>query len=428
MINNLHHFEILTSSSQKLLNYFINGFKFRLVYSKKCEKYNQYLLNSNYMNFLVTSLSDDKRTLSTNPNLNCFETSLKSIQSADKELFSIIEKRENTVFNAAFRVADLDRVLFNCNRHNVPIIKKKHILKDEFSTKNGYVESAIIGSCISGVAHTLLDTNNYKGNFLPGFEPEEIANKTDNKSLATHFDHLTYATNKNTSHHIIDWYAKIFNMKRFKINREDLDGLMVQTGESGMNLKAIQYWLCAETGVELNSTENDFKFVISEPIDDEISTNKSKNQISIFLDEHDGPGIQHIGLNTPNIIESVRTSKTNSDQVKYYATPNSYYNNKDKLKEIEECGMNVDLLSENHILLDAEIDEKTEEKITQKKLMNKKFDKNYLLQVFTQPLFEKKTLFLELIQRVGHAQGFGAANIKALWDAVQIELNKKVAS
>lgn len=326
MINNLHHFEILTSNSQKLLNYFINGFKFKLILSKRCHKYDQYLLNSNSMNFLITSLNDKNKNFD-HYSTDSFQTSLKEIEKSNKNLFTTIINRKNTVFNAAFRVSDLDRVLFNCNRHNVPIIKQKHILKDEYESKNGFVETAVIGSCISGVAHTILDLKNYKGSFLPGFEPEKNDICTKNDGLATHFDHLTYATNKNTSSKIIDWYSNVFNMKRFRINREELNGLMVRTGESGMNLKAIQYWLCAETGVELNSTENDFKFVISEPIDEEDTKKLSRNQISIFLDEHDGPGIQHIGLNTPNIIKSVQSSKINSDQVKYYVTPSSYYEN-----------------------------------------------------------------------------------------------------
>jgi 4-hydroxyphenylpyruvate dioxygenase-like putative hemolysin len=69
-------------------------------------------------------------------------------------------------------------------------------------------------------------------------------------------------------------------------------------------------------------------------------------------------------------------------------------------------------------LLDAELD-----------VTKKNHDINsYLLQVFTQPLFEKQTLFLEFIQRVGNANGFGAANIKALWEAVQEEMNKGKAT
>ena len=36
-----------------------------------------------------------------------------------------------------------------------------------------------------------------------------------------------------------------------------------------MKLKAINYWFCSESGVYLENTENqnDFKFIIAEPID-----------------------------------------------------------------------------------------------------------------------------------------------------------------
>ena len=40
------------------------------------------------------------------------------------------------------------------------------------------------------------------------------------------------------------------------------------------------------------------------------------------------------------------------------------------------------------------------------------------MQVFTKPIFERDTFFLEIIQRQG-ATGFGAGNISALWRAVQ---------
>ena len=65
----------------------------------------------------------------------------------------------------------------------------------------------------------------------------------------------------------------------------------------------------------------------------------------------------------------------------------------------------------NHILLDADL---SVESANSSQPLN-----TYRLQVFTQPIFDKNTVFLELIQRVGNAQGFGTANIKALWNAVQ---------
>ena len=80
--------------------------------------------------------------------------------------------------------------------------------------------------------------------------------------------------------------------------------------------------------------------------------------------------------------------------------------------------MDAKMLKENHILLDSEFQD---DSLQVKE--NKSIDENnklttYLLQVFTQPVFDKNTLFFELIQRVGKANGFGAANIKALWNAV----------
>lgn len=50
----------------------------------------------------------------------------------------------------------------------------------------------------------------------------------------------------------------------------------------------------------------------------------------------------------------------------------------------------------------------------------------YLLQVFTQPIFDKNTVFLELIQRVGGVKGFGSGNIKALWNAVQTQMDANI--
>jgi len=43
------------------------------------------------------------------------------------------------------------------------------------------------------------------------------------------------------------------------------------------------------------------------------------------------------------------------------------------------------------------------------------------MQVFTEPLFDRDTFFIELIQRRG-ATGFGAANITALYHALELHL------
>lgn len=51
-------------------------------------------------------------------------------------------------------------------------------------------------------------------------------------------------------------------------------------------------------------------------------------------------------------------------------------------------------------------------------------EKGYLLQIFTVPVEDRPTLFIEIIQRRNH-QGFGAGNFKALFESIEEEQNKR---
>jgi 4-hydroxyphenylpyruvate dioxygenase-like putative hemolysin len=85
----------------------------------------------------------------------------------------------------------------------------------------------------------------------------------------------------------------------------------------------------------------------------------------------------------------------------------------EKSSQFDKSGQNLKSLRDNHILIDTEQIDDAENDAPK-----------YLLQVFTKPLFDKNTLFLEFIQRVNGAIGFGTGNIKALWNAVQLTLTK----
>jgi 4-hydroxyphenylpyruvate dioxygenase len=47
-------------------------------------------------------------------------------------------------------------------------------------------------------------------------------------------------------------------------------------------------------------------------------------------------------------------------------------------------------------------------------------DEGYLLQIFSQPMQDRPTLFLEIIQRKG-SRSFGKGNFKALFEALERE-------
>jgi 4-hydroxyphenylpyruvate dioxygenase len=62
-----------------------------------------------------------------------------------------------------------------------------------------------------------------------------------------------------------------------------------------------------------------------------------------------------------------------------------------------------------------------EQELRQVGVMLDKDEWGYLLQVFSKPIHNRPTLFVELIQREG-ARGFGRGNIRALFQAIELEM------
>jgi len=134
------------------------------------------------------------------------------------------------------------------------------------------------------------------------------------------------------------------------------------------------------------------KFPINEPAE-----GKRKSQVEEYLDFYNGPGVQHIAVNTDNIIETVTKLKANG--VEFLIVPDNYYDTVlDRVGEIDE---DLAPLKELGILIDRD-------------------DEGYLLQLFTKPVADRPTLFFEIIQRKG-AQSFGKGNFKALFEAIERE-------
>jgi 4-hydroxyphenylpyruvate dioxygenase len=124
---------------------------------------------------------------------------------------------------------------------------------------------------------------------------------------------------------------------------------------------------------------------------------KQKSQIQEYLEYNCGAGIQHIACSTDNIIETV--TQLQAAGVEFLPTPKTYY---DDLEErVGKIDAPIDKLAELGILVDREKD-------------------GYLLQIFTQPVEDRPTLFFEIIQRQG-AQGFGEGNFKSLFVAIERE-------
>lgn len=144
----------------------------------------------------------------------------------------------------------------------------------------------------------------------------------------------------------------------------------------------------------------DFDEKIKMPIN-EPAPGKRKSQIQEYVDYYAGAGVQHIALNTKDLIPQIVALRARG--IDFLTIPSSYYAN--LRKNIPSLSItikeDIDLLEKHNILIDYD-------------------DKGYLLQIFTKPVEDRPTIFFEFIQRNNH-QGFGAGNFKSLFKAIEDE-------
>ncbi len=193
------------------------------------------------------------------------------------------------------------------------------------------------------------------------------------KSNSEGIDHLAICCQKGALEKYINFFIKAFG---FTDNRRE----NIYSDISAMKIAVAE------------SVDKKIKFPMVEPLN-------STSPLYKFLDYNLGTGIHHIAIDTTNIISQIEELKQKGVQFK--KTPQKYYD--DLNKSFNNYSEGIEDLRKNKILLDKD-----------------KGNKGYLLQIFTEPLDTRPTLFLEFIQRKG-ASGFGNGNILALYKSLEKE-------
>ncbi len=178
-------------------------------------------------------------------------------------------------------------------------------------------------------------------------------------------------------------------------------------------------WLCREEGVVWppqpdggGANPLNFKLVLAEPLAGHVHSH-----VNTFLQQHGGPGVQHVGLTTAAMVASVRQLAARG--VAFRRPPPTYYRFESKYAEILDIGADPEQFAVHGILIDKDIVEEEEDVDGGEKRPGG----SYILQIFVRPLFQADTFFMELIQREG-SRGFGAGNIRALAQSI-IEFQKQ---
>ncbi|KAB7500842.1 putative 4-hydroxyphenylpyruvate dioxygenase-like protein [Armadillidium nasatum] len=183
---------------------------------------------------------------------------------------------------------------------------------------------------------------------------------------------------------VVKWYEKNLMFHRFW----SVDDSQIHTEYSSLR------------SIVVTNFEETIKMPINEP-----ASGKRKSQIQEYVDYYGGAGVQHIALNSNDIISSIK--KLRERGMEFLTVPDTYYEQlREKLKKspvkIQE---DLSVLQQLKILVDYD-------------------DNGYLLQIFTKNMQDRPTLFLEVIQRHNH-NGFGAGNFKALFEAIEVDQDRR---
>lgn len=251
---------------------------------------------------------------------------------------------------------------------------KPYMEPTEFSDEHGKVVISAIHT-YGETVHKFVQRSEYNGAFLPGFK--EPLNKIEVEPVGLkHIDHCVGNVELGAMNQWVNFYEDVLGF-RLLLTFDDED---ISTEYSALMSKVV-------------SNGNGYvKFPINEPAD-----GKKKSQIEEYLDFYQTAGVQHIAIETDNIIATV--SELRRRGVDFLYVPDNYYDTVlDRVGEIDE---EITALKEQNILVDRD-------------------DEGYLLQIFTKPVEDRPTLFYEIIQRKG-AKSFGKGNFKALFESIERE-------
>jgi 4-hydroxyphenylpyruvate dioxygenase len=210
---------------------------------------------------------------------------------------------------------------------------------------------------------------------LAGFKMTSTENKNP---YIKRIDHLASVVRINEAEFWNKYLCELLNLNIIQTIGEEFFANML----SGMKMFVME------------SNHAAFNKVIVEPLPDKAK----ESQVDVFLNKHLGNGIQHLAFEVDNLFETVETLQ--SKGVLFTKIPEKYYD----ILEKEAPELPIDLLRKANVLC-----EKNGDKI--------------LLQVFTEPIGDRPTLFYEFIQRVNNYEGFGAENVKQLFKSLEHHLN-----
>ena len=290
----------------------------------------------------------------------------------DGELAEHVRRHGDGVHDIAFAVDDVESAW----RETTARGARSALEPTELTGEKGVLRRSAIHT-YGEVLHVFVDRGDYGGAFAPGYRPLDLSAEP---SGLVAVDHVVGNVQLGKMNHWVNFYHRVMGFRQL-IHFDDQD---IGTEYSALMSKVMQ------------DGSGRIKFPINEPAE-----GKRKSQIEEYLDYYLGPGVQHIAMATGDILTTVASLRSRG--VEFLRIPDTYYDiMADRVGEIDEPW---DQIAERGILVDRD-------------------DEGYLLQIFSRPIQDRPTAFIEVIQRHG-SRGFGKGNFKALFEAIEVEQQRR---
>lgn len=310
-----------------------------------------------------------------------------ALEPGNTEYGNFLTQHGDAVKDVALTVTQIENLVAHIKTSGGKIVQEVETLIDEDSKLS--VKTAKINP-YGDFIHTLIERGTgfekpTTSTFLPNYKLSPLTlgdddHQEDGGPRLSFIDHCVSNQPDDMMEEIVNWYVKNLNMRRFW----SVDDSQIHTQYSSLR------------SVVVTNQHETIKMPINEP-----AQGLRKSQIKEFVDYHGEGGIQHIALNTTDIVWAVSWLKKHG--VQFMNTPDTYYENLRKKLATSSIQVKEDLdtLQKLKILVDYD-------------------DQGYLLQLFTKPVEDRPTLFIEIIQRRNH-EGFGVGNFKSLFESIEAE-------
>jgi 4-hydroxyphenylpyruvate dioxygenase len=290
---------------------------------------------------------------------------------ADNEVTQFASRHGDGARDIALQVPSADDAYRTAVQRGARGITEPHWVEDEF----GRVELSSIGT-YGDVVHTFVNRKDYAGPYLPGYRSTVENGHVEPGAGLKALDHVVGNVELGRMNTWVEFYERVFGMTNIVHFGDD----QIQTEYSALMSKVMA------------DGSGKIKFPINEPAE-----GKRKSQIEEYLDFNHAPGVQHIAMQSEDIVGTV--SKLKERGVLFLDTPDAYY---------EEVESRVGEITEDYADL------------KRLKILADRDEDGYLLQIFTKTAQDRPTVFFEVIERHG-ATTFGEGNFKALFESIERE-------